>query len=605
MKIVTKILLVIGVLAFSACDKFLDRPPLTSENDDTAWDSEEKLRLYANKYYTSFFTGYNTGTSTGGAPLVGYTNSDDMVIQGNQPNFTRAVPNSGIWSYTTIRSLNLMLDRIETRMGDVLEEEDKAHWIGIGRFFRGFEYADLVRSYGDVPYYDHVVSDTDPNDLYKPRTPRNEVMNAVYDDWRYALDNVRLTDGDRALTVDRYVVAGFVSRLALYEGTWQKYYYNNNEQAKKFLELAVEAAQMVMSSGRYNIVTDYKSLFASDELRGNQDMVLYRNYDAAVGITHSIASYGNLAESTNNGPSTDLIKAYLCADGRPWQESGLNGADEFNLDNLIKTRDSRFEATFYSKPEPLNRGSLYYITKFLPREVEKLVKEDGGAMPAEFTGSRNETDAPVLRYAEVLLSWIEAKAELAEIGGARVTQDEIDRSINKIRDRPLAPEAEAKGVQKTAHLQLAAISSDPDRDQDVSPLLWEIRRERRMEFAFETSRLLDLRRWGKVEYMDNDLNSDLLSGGWVNFPQQLPTQLSGGNIDLLAVVDLDGNEIIYNGANGDEMIGFYRRTSNGPRLPFLNQPNINPYLTPIGRQQIDEYAIRGYVLEQTEGWPEN
>ncbi|NGM65939.1 RagB/SusD family nutrient uptake outer membrane protein [Sphingobacterium sp. SGR-19] len=605
MKIVTKILLVVGVLAFSACDKFLDRPPLTSENDDTAWDSEEKLRLYANKYYTSFFTGYNTGTSTGGAPLVGYTNSDDMVIQGNQPNFTRAVPNSGIWSYTTIRSLNLMLDRIETRMGGVLEEEDKAHWIGIGRFFRGFEYADLVRSYGDVPYYDHVVSDTDPDDLYKPRTPRNEVMNAVYDDWRYALDNVRLTDGDRALTVDRYVVAGFVSRLALYEGTWQKYYYNNNEQAKKFLELAVEAAQMVMSSGRYNIVTDYKSLFASDELRGNQDMVLYRNYDAAVGITHSIASYGNLAESTNNGPSTDLIKAYLCADGRPWQESGLNGADEFHLDNLIKTRDSRFEATFYSKPEPLNRGSLYYITKFLPREVEKLVKEDGGAMPAEFTGSRNETDAPVLRYAEVLLNWIEAKVELAEIGGAPVTQDEIDRSINKIRDRPLAPEAEAKGVQKTAHLQLAAISSDPDRDQDVSPLLWEIRRERRMEFAFETSRLLDLRRWGKVEYMDNDLNSDLLSGGWVNFPQQLPTQLSGGNIDLLAVVDLDGNEIIYNGANGDEMIGFYRRTSNGPRLPFLNQPNINPYLTPIGRQQIDEYAIRGYVLEQTEGWPEN
>src|SRR5690606_19448310 len=121
-------------------------------------------------------------------------------------------------------------------------------------------------------------------------------------------------------------------------------------------------------------------------------MVLYRNYDAAVGITHSIASYGNLAESTNNGPSTDLIKAYLCADGRPWRESGLNGADEFNLDNLIKTRDSRFEATFYSKPEPLNRGSLYYITKFLPREVEKLVKEDGGAMPAEFTGSRNETE---------------------------------------------------------------------------------------------------------------------------------------------------------------------------------------------------------------------
>ena len=69
------------------------------------------------------------------------------------------------------------------------------------------------------------VSNTDFTELYKPRTPRNEVMDSVYADLEYALQNVRLNDGDQ--NVNRYVVAGFVSRVALTEGTWQKYYYQN------------------------------------------------------------------------------------------------------------------------------------------------------------------------------------------------------------------------------------------------------------------------------------------------------------------------------------------------------------------------------------------
>ncbi|RYF23952.1 MAG: RagB/SusD family nutrient uptake outer membrane protein, partial [Flavobacteriales bacterium] len=138
MKIAFKIIFVCIVVVFAGCKKFLDRPPLTTETDETAWTSEEKLRLYANKYYTDFFDGYGSGFTTTGAPLVGFTNTDDMVVQGNQPNFTRAVPNSSIWSYTTIRSINIMLDRIETRMSTVLAPAAKAHWTGIGRFFRGY-----------------------------------------------------------------------------------------------------------------------------------------------------------------------------------------------------------------------------------------------------------------------------------------------------------------------------------------------------------------------------------------------------------------------------------------------------------------------------------
>ncbi|ACU06316.1 RagB/SusD family nutrient uptake outer membrane protein [Pedobacter heparinus] len=602
MKIAFKIVFVFLVIVFSGCKKFLDRPPLTSETDETAWTSEEKLRLYANKYYTDFFDGYGNGFTTTGAPLVGYTNSDDMVVQGNQPNFTRSVPNSSIWSYTTIRSVNIMLDRIETKMSGILSTEAKAHWTGVGRFFRGFRYSELVQSYGDVPYYTREIQNTELGELYKARTPRNEVMDGAYDDWKFALQNVRLNDGDQNL--NRYIVAGFVSRLALIEGTWQKYYYKSNERAKKFLDLAVEAADMVISSGKYDITTDYKTLFTSKELKGNKECILYRNYDPAAGVTHAIASYGNLAESTTNGPTSDLIKSYILNTGGVWQNAS-SAIQDFNLDNLIKTRDSRFEATFYSKPSLLNKGSFYYITKFLPRDVEKRTQVDLLGMPPEFVGDKNETDAPVLRYAEVLLNWVEAKAELATIGGTALVQNDIDKTINKIRSRPLAAEAITRGVVKTTNLSLAALPTDPDRDPDVSSLIWEIRRERRMEFAFEIFRLADLKRWSKLQYMDNSLNTDLLSGGWVNFPTQLPGALTAANIGIVSVVDLNGTETVYNGTNAAAMKGFYKNTINKGRLPFLNQPNINPYLTPVGLVQMDDYAAKGYKLTQTQGWPQN
>lgn len=603
MKITYKVIvftLVLGMI--TGCKKFLDRPPLTEFTDETAWDSEEKLRLYANQFYTSFFSGYGNGFSTAGAPLVNFTNSDDVVVQGNQINFTRSVPNSSSWNYETIRTANIMLDRIETRMTDVLTPAAKAHWQGIGRFFRAFRYSQLVQSFGDVPYYTREIFDNEPEELYKARTPRNEIMDAVYDDLKFAMQNVRTADG--AQNVNRYVVAGFASRLALVEGTWQKYYYKNDAQAKKFLELAVEAANLVMANTSYGIATDYKTLFTSNDLSGNRECILFRKYDPAVGVTHAIASYSNLSESTTNGPTSDLLKSYVLTNGRVWNNPGTANPSFF-LDNMIATRDSRFEATFYSKPSTLNRGSYYYITKFLPRSVEKATQVDMQGLPAEFTGDRNATDAPVLRYAEVLLNWIEAKVELETLGGAAITQLDIDNSINKIRLRPLAPEAVAKGVSLTAPLRLDQIPADPSRDPEVSALLWEVRRERRMEFAFEIFRLADLRRWSKLEYMDNNLNPDLITGGWVNFQTLTPNQLTPANVGKLAVVKEDGTEIIYNGTNATQMFGFYKNTANVGRLPFLNQANINPYLTPVGLSQIDFYASRGYKLQQTEGWPQN
>lgn len=595
----TNYIIIIALIAtlMTSCEKFLDRPPLTALTDETAWVNEDNVRMYANKYYTEFFVGYNSGFTYTGAAMMGFTFSDDVLNLGNQGNFTRAVPNSAIWGMGSVRSLNIMIDRLENNMQDILGPDAYAHWMGIGRFFRAFRYSQLVLQYGDVPYYDYVVADTDLDALYKPRTPRNEVMDAVYDDFRYALENVRINDG--AQNVNRYVVAGVVSRLALFEGTWQKYYYNNTERAQKFLDLAIEAGSMVMQSGRYGIETEYRELFTSYDLSGNRDCLLYRHYDAATGVRHAIASNNNLTESLIFGPTTDLIKSYICHDGEVWQNSGLDDADNFEISNLMQTRDPRFEASFHNRPLQTNRGSLLYITKFLPRNIESLV-EAGGTLPAEFVGASNITDYPVLRYAEVLLNWIEAKAERATLSGSAVTQDDLDATINAIRDRPLADEAVARGVQKTAPLLLGALPNDPARDSGVNPLLWEIRRERRMEFTFEYSRYADLERWHKLEYMDTESRPDLMSGAWVDFPAQMPALINNN----LSVVGLDGSITVFNGSNAPQMVGFYRSTTNGHRLPFLDQVNVNPYLAPIGRVQIDDYAARGYELQQTEGWPQ-
>ncbi|HUN04443.1 MAG TPA: RagB/SusD family nutrient uptake outer membrane protein, partial [Niabella sp.] len=127
------------------------------------------------------------------------------------------------------------------------------------------------------------------------------------------------------------------------------------------------------------------------------------------------------------------------------------------------------------------------------------------------------------------------------------------------------------------------------------------RRERRMELSFEHSRYQDLRRWKKLSYMDTDVNKNLLSGGWVNFSVEVPSEIKTG----VSVVDMSGNQIVYNGSNGAALKGFYRATNTNGRLPFLNQAGVNPYLSPVGKVQMDDYTSKGYTLTQTEGWPQN
>ncbi|MDR3226923.1 MAG: RagB/SusD family nutrient uptake outer membrane protein [Prevotellaceae bacterium] len=611
------------LMLFSSCEDFLDRSQLTQKDDENYWKSETDLRFYSYQYYTNYFVGYSLawgGNYITMAPMVGLLTNDDIMVNGVQRELEVTVPSSRggtsmtgdlldsytgpNWNFSWVRKSNLMINRINTRM-DFLSAEAKNHWLGIARFFRGMEYANLVRVFGDVPFYNKELDYNDLDDIYKPRTPRNEVMDSVYNDLKFAIAGVRLLDVSDKQDVNRYIVAAYTCRLMLCEATWQKYYYNNNERAKKFLEFAIEAGDFIITSGKYYINTDYRKLFGGDDLANDKECLLYRVYKdvADPDIYHCVATYCNMRESMSANANLDLVKAFICQDGQPYQSSGLTNATKFDVDNLVKTRDPRFEATFWNKPTPKATSAALYTCKFIDRAGSELGGATNSALPTKYAGATNDNDAPVMRYAEVLLNWIEAKAELATLGGAAVIQNDIDISINVIRNRPLAAEAVAKGIQKTTPMSLSSLPNDPDRDQSVPALIWEIRRERRMELFWEYSRLVDLRRWKKLEYLDDTQNSDLLMGVWVDVPAELPAEIRADNAGKLAVVNTAGDKIVYDGTNASLMVGYYSpATVKNRTRKFLDVPGVNVYLAPIGETNINSYTIKGYELKQTEGW---
>lgn len=320
-----------------------------------------------------------------------------------------------------------------------------------------------------------------------------------------------------------------------------------------------------------------------------------RYYDAALSITHHITSYNNGTETMPGNANLVLIKSFICNDGNVWQNSSVADADDFSASQLAITRDPRFEATFVDRPMATS-STLLYNFKHAPREALDYI---GKAYPPEWGSNTNTTDAPVIRLAEVVLNWVEAKAVLAaHLGGSAVTQDDLDRSVNAIRSRPLDDAAIEKGVKKTAPLMLSALPSDPDRDADVPALIWEIRRERRMEFFSEFARLHDIKRWKKIDYMDYSTNPDYFLGIWVNFPEEMPAYLSEAREGTLQVKKEDGTIVTYNGSNGSEMVGFYVVTNASNRNAFTDRV----YMAPIGETQIVEYGELGYTLTQTTGW---
>src|SRR5690625_5176321 len=160
------------------------------------------------------------------------------------------------------------------------------HWTGVGRFFRCLQYHLLVRSFGDVPWYDEVLEEDDER-LYKPRDPRTVVMDNVLSDFKYAAEHVRESDGEDGLTVNKYVVLAYMSRAFLFEGTFLKYHDIDQQKAEEYLKEAKWAADQIIQSGNYQVSDNYREMFNSLSLAGNHEMILYRKYEFGV-LSHDL-----------------------------------------------------------------------------------------------------------------------------------------------------------------------------------------------------------------------------------------------------------------------------------------------------------------------------
>jgi hypothetical protein len=278
---------------------------------------------------------------------------------------------------------------------------------------------------------------------------------------------------------------------------------------------------------------------------------------------------------------------------------------------MAVTRDPRFEATFWDEPTTAATG--VYCVKFIDR-VGPTYAYNGQTLPAKYGSSTNTNGFPVIRYAEVCMNYIEAKRELElSYGGDAVTQDDLDRTINAIRARPIASEAAAKGVTAMAPLELDNIPNDPERTSAAQaatlsgivsdPLLWEIRNDRRLEFFMEQVRVLDIRRWGKLELMQGSKNPDILVGGWIDYNETSGLKKSfnllvAGNIGKEKVQKLDGTVVTYDGTNAANMVGF--------RIPvnIVDRDEIQTrnYLEPVCTDVIQQFNTMGYTITQNPGW---
>ena len=518
-KIVIPTILLAAALT-SACNSLLDKEPLDMFTDENFWENENTVSGYANGFYEQF-TGYGNGGSFG--DFYFKTLSDDQAggYSFADWTFTNVPANSAEWKdgWVEIRRANILIERVDrVNMTDAA----KAHWRGVGRLMRAWQYYKLIRAYGDIQWIDKPVDFHDEATLYAGRESRDAVMDKVLEDLNYACEN--MYDNKSRTTLNRDVAYAMKAEVCLFEGTFRKYRKAEDGQtapdaagATRYLTAAKEAAAHLMSKS-FKLNTSYQENYNSTDLSSNPEMILYKAYKKDV-LQHSLIAY--VSSSTQlNGMSKDAFEAYLFTDGKPLALTSLDKDDAarampvtrtvagktvndtvMSISHLLALRDKRLAATIDTALCYVGRGFTRYgvgmaMTSSTGYGVCKYDNPAIAERDRNQTG-RNYTHAPIFWLSVVYLEYAEACAELGTI-----TQDDLDRSINLLKDRAGLP-----------HLTVNPGFDDPANKIGVSSLIWEIRRERRCELMFDNDfRYWDLIRWHQLDRLDSSTNPDILNG---------------------------------------------------------------------------------------------
>lgn len=631
-----KKLLYIGCLllgtSLCSCEDFLTKDPQDKQTNDTYWQTETSLRTYAQDFYSSYYTGYGTDYTIFGGFYSGDDFFDDFLSNGggylyfplSATTDYNAVTSTWKNNYSVVYKANVMIEKIP---GMNISDEAKKHWTGVARYFRAMAYSAMLKIYGGVPYIDHVVDPADEAELYKDRDSYLFVAQKVLEDYQYALENVRTDDTQRQ--VNRYVVGAYMSRDMLYHATWLKYHGTTvgptsekvgDEDIKNLLQGAINGAEVVMNSSNFSIGNTYNALFTTDDLADNPEVIWYREYTSGVQC-NALMSY-NGKEEERGGITQDAIESYLCSDGLPIGQSPLyEGTDDPSIQNAFQNRDPRLYQTVADSIRLVAVRGITFTSSCSTTgyACKKFLNDAWYAEDSPYCSNINSpVDAPCMRYAEVLLNYVEARYEISRVGGPAFSQNDLDKTINLLRDRQLTKWGENPQVARTMpHVTLTGNTlsvngvtiNDPARDSEIDPILWEIRRERRVELILEGRRGEDLRRWAKYEYLNSeDANGNPTKsflGAYIKLSDYPTLQINS--------VDEETGEVtrfasLYNPldpTNMDSQEGYVEPMFTQDNIRIFKKGELNSeryYLRAVPNDQMLIYKAKGYKLTQNPGW---
>lgn len=525
-KIYIILLGLVTVLSFSSCKKFLTKEPINKFSAETFFGSEKELELYANGYINSYLPGCDDGDAIAGGDayndLIATKTSSDYY----HPDLWSADKQSG-WTWTWARRINYNIEGMEKNAKGKVDEAVYNHYMGVARFWRGYYHFNRMKTFSNIVYLDKYLEPTD-SILFSARQDREEVFDKIFADLKFACENVSAdskfhTDSRNAL--DKYVVLTLTSRVCLYEGTFRKYHkvnpatntaWKNPDSYKTILQYAADCAEQVMKSGAFSLHSNYNELFALNGGKLFADEVIWgRTYDGASGIRHNYTRYFNSSTLGQLYSGTkELLRMFLNADGTPIKTDQVSYNEEF-LGRDPRLSYNVLSPTFnvqhldsYMKPMQPN-----FSTNETGYMLVKWVYPD----ESHFQNAIDEYSYPYLRYAEVLLNYAEAKAEL---NNGELSDTDWNATIGKLRERAGVENHKPEGIYKDAWLRQYYTENLLYPDEDLftyTDVLLEIRRERAVELCFECGlRGDDLYRWHLAELIERRHNGKGWAGVWVS-----------------------------------------------------------------------------------------
>ncbi len=509
-----------SVFAFTACEKFFTREPINSFSAETYFSNENQIKMYTDGMINSWMP------SMDDIGYAGYSVYNDLIATRTSTTFFQPglfnATRQGSWTWTFARRCNIMIQRMEKNAKGNIDEETYNHYMGIARFWRAYHHFSRIRTFSNIPFIDTVVDSKDSTILFGQRLDREEAFHYCVEDFDFAQQNCQAgakynTSG--RVYINKYVILAFLSRIYLYEGTYRKYHdinpatntpwTNKFETSEQLIRKAAECAEEIIKSGEFSLHKNYAELFLSDNLC-TDEVIWGRTYSEALGIRHNLTRYFNSSTLGQQYSGTkELVRQYLKTDGTPV----LTGEQTINEE--FKGRDSRLSATVLgpghniakltgeTSPQVFNMTwncTGYQLVKWcIPDETHQQNAIDGNSLP-------------ILRYAEVLLNYAEAKALLGEMN-----KGIWDMTIGALRTRA--------GVANIYPGDAGYVKDQWLRDYytqglayapELSDIDLEIRRERVTEMTLEQGlRLHDLYRYHQADLVVKRHNGNGWGGIWV------------------------------------------------------------------------------------------